>query len=72
MKYILGEIGFAIFDDGQTHEKMARMMSSKPKSAGFVTLDREGKFKCYGESISLGLKSEEGDSEKLNYNAENY
>lgn len=37
-KYIRGQIGFAIFDMGQSHDDIARHMSSRPESAGFCTL----------------------------------
>lgn len=38
LKYIRGRIGFAIFDAGQEHAKIAATMSSLPESAGFCTI----------------------------------
>lgn len=64
MKYIRGRIGFAIFDEGQTHADMARHMSSKPESAGFCTIEVENKEEsstvsvhCWGDSVSLRIQS---------------
>ena len=77
LKYIVGHIGFAIFDEGQTHAHMAARMSSRPEGAGFCTIavgyqrpDQDGlgggeyvNVHCYGESITLGLKSRVEDEE---------
>lgn len=73
MKYIRGRIGFAIFDEGQDHSKIARAMSDQPESAGMCTIavgyetireigfpDTEKTFvsvHCFGESSTLKLKS---------------
>lgn len=77
LKYILGENGnFAIFSKANTHSEMARGFYGKPVSAGFCQIniveDREYMtsivkhtlhVECYGESISLHLKSRNEDSE---------
>lgn len=73
MRYVHFEkIGFIISPSEErfivpTHETVGgwmRPLGDKPVSAGFVRL-RDGKLECYGESLSLGLKSDPGDSEAL-------
>ena len=49
---------------GNVHCDVAARLSTKaPKSAGFITITPNGEIKCFGESISLGLHAEPGDSE---------
>ncbi len=49
-----------------THAEMARLLSphigEPPTSAGFVGADAAGNINAYGESFSLGLKSDPKDS----------
>lgn len=57
-----------IFSDEISHKSMAVWLenwSVKIHSAGFCKLTDKGFF-CYGESVSLGIKSQEGDSEIIN------
>lgn len=57
-----------IFGEFMKHSDMANCINSKGKviGAGFVHIDN-GKYVCYGESISLGVKSREAiDSNYLN------
>ena len=51
-----------IFPLSQSHCDVAMTIPHKPISAGFVTQE-EGKFQCYGQSITLGLKSRDCDSD---------
>lgn len=50
-----------------THSKMARCLNrlGKPISAGFVSVNYEGKVQAYGNSESLGLKSRPEDNKLL-------
>lgn len=80
LKYILDNHGnFAIFSCVNTHLSMARGFYRKPISAGFCTIavghkQEDGEEKtmtnvhCFGESISLGLKSREEDTDIINEN----
>jgi len=65
MKYIkTSRNEFIIFSKGITHSDMAsglRRGSAKIASAGFVNNNLE----CYGKSISLGISSDEKDTELL-------
>ena len=67
-KYIVFEIDTgrfhpALFPRAIEHSKFAGMMPDhyKPVSAGFVTMGLE----CFGESMSLGLESIEGDTKLI-------
>ena len=82
LKYILDEYGnFAIFSESNSHSDMARGFHFKPVSAGFCTIavgykhgefDNNGEEKrmvnvhCFGESISLKLKSRTEDGDIIN------
>lgn len=81
LKYILDKYGnFAIFSDGNSHSDMAKGFHFKPVSAGFCTIAVRYKatedyfddikeivnVHCFGESISLGLKSKEEDENIIN------
>lgn len=73
LKYILDEYGnFALFSEANAHNDIAKGFYQKPESAGFckvlVGSNTETKafvlyVECYGESISLNLKSRPEDSE---------
>jgi hypothetical protein len=48
---------------GNVHCDVAvRITDKTPKSAGFVKIMLDGTVKCFGESVSLGLKSLPEDS----------
>lgn len=64
MKYIMLDYGPVIFSEGYTHAEMAA--GREVSSAGFVTINENGKFYAYGESFSLGIKSNPRDSERIN------
>ena len=70
MKYINFEhIGLVIFEDAVQHSTMRQLVGHKPLSAGFCSLPHEdecgNKACCYGESVSLNLKSKEADTKLL-------
>ena len=73
-KYVIVETGMfvapIIFSDLQKHNEVAMQFCSnrnKVLGAGFCFVDEEGKYQCYGESVSLGVKSRgEEDSKFLN------
>lgn len=78
LKYILTEYkSFAIFSDTHVHADVARGLYGKPVSAGFchlnTAIDDTITVICYGESISMNLKSRPEDGEiitrKLNSDA---
>lgn len=61
-KYVIFEDDTAIvFPDYQVHATMARLKGGNKgvKSAGFFWND--GGLRCYGESISIGVRSHDGD-----------
>lgn len=69
MKYIMiDEIFPIIFDSSLIHREIAFAVRTQPvTSAGFVQLDADGNYHCYGESISLGIKADpEKDSKIIN------
>ena len=69
-KYImLDQWGYAsdaliIFPASMSHVNTASNFGGKDNvlSAGFITIDIDGKPKCYGESRSLGVKSRPEDT----------
>lgn len=68
-KYIVVDYDMPyIFPEFINHIDFAHRVTGKPvTSAGFVYVDSEGSYKCYGESISLKLKSNpEADNKLLN------
>ena len=75
LKYVLTEYNnFAIFSPGTNHNDIASKMHGKPISAGFcyiTALEKntehisEPLINCFGESVSLKLKSRPEDSKKL-------
>lgn len=72
-KYILDAYGnFAIFSESDVHRDMARGMHNTIVSAGFCRIEvgagkphgyEEVEVICFGESVSLGLKSRPEDGE---------
>ncbi len=51
-----------IFDICQSHNEVAQSHKElTPTSAGFCGFDMKGQLKCWGDSITLGLKSNEND-----------
>jgi hypothetical protein len=64
IKYImLKDKGIVMFSGLLNHNEVAQAFREKPLSAGFVSFDGSGGVNCYGESISLGIKSREEDGE---------
>lgn len=77
MKYITFEDGnFVIFSEGMVHADVATQMRKKPLSAGFVSItasSSKGLFvHCYGQSLSLGIRSREQDNLKIEHACLNY
>lgn len=66
-KYIRTPDGFFIWPESSEilHKDMAHHLGLEPISAGFVYTDSKG-FTCFGESISLGIRSAKEDSALLN------
>ena len=71
-KYIKFEYGdFVVFPPVINHNDMARMANrtgdvGAAVSAGFVDTQDGGELHCFGESISIGIKSKPEDSEEIN------
>lgn len=64
LKYIVDCFGnFAIFSPTAIHANVARTMHGPAAGAGFITIEiMDGEYggpiiTCYGESVSLGIKS---------------
>lgn len=66
-KYIRTASGFFIWPEssGIFHKDMKDYLGLEPISAGFAYTNSNG-FKCFGESISLGVRSAKEDSALLN------
>ena len=66
-KYIIFDneliVYIIVFPDCLQHQNIALLFGdyNKPISAGFISL-RDNKAQCYGESVSLKLKSRPEDS----------
>ena len=77
LKYIMCDNNsFAIFSLTETHSDMCRGMYGKPVSAGFCNFARKADTEyanvhCYGESVTLRLKSREEDEQIINKKLEN-
>ena len=71
MKYIIVDNGLynsvIIFDHIVKHNEMAQKMHAIESvvSAGFIEIV-DGKFQCYGRSVSLDIKSRPEDSDYIN------
>lgn len=71
LKYILTKPGaFVIFHPVTAHNEMAKGLYGEPVSAGFCYLETNESgdrptIKCFGESISMNLKSRPEDSEYI-------
>jgi len=48
-----------------THKEFVSRLSGTVVSAGFYRITKDGKFECYGKSVSLGVKSRLGIDSKL-------
>jgi hypothetical protein len=72
LKYIVTDNNsFAIFSVAQSHSDIARGMWGKPVGAGVCSIARKADSEhanvhCWGESVSLKLKSREEDEEIIN------
>lgn len=74
MKYIICPVGYVldtpiVFPEFVGHDDMALRFVADFKNvsgAGFCYQDENGKFKVYGESRGLGIKSKEIDAQILN------
>lgn len=48
-----------VFSELSTHAEVARALGGEVLGAGFCYIDGIGQYKCYGESVSLKVKSRE-------------
>lgn len=71
LKYIMIDYAFpVIFGSALAHKDVAFGLRDlgPVTSAGFVQNNGDGTFSCYGESISLGIKSDpDKDTAMVNY-----
>jgi hypothetical protein len=73
-KYICAELpaalgscyGAVVFPAFMEHKAVARALQVEPTSAGMCRKDANGKWYCYGQSLSLKLMSLEDDWKQLN------
>ena len=69
-KYIIidkGWIAPIVFSELLTHAEVARALGGTVIGAGFCQITEQGRYECYGKSVSLGIKSdEESDAKILN------
>ena len=69
MKYIIVDNGQwdapVIFDESTQHFTMAANTPGTVIAAGFVRFTTDG-LECYGQSISLGIKSRPEDTKLIN------
>jgi hypothetical protein len=69
MKYIRFKHGeFILFSRDLIHERVSKAIpfrSGAPVSAGFVVRGTDGELACRGQSDSLGLVSNPGDTKRL-------
>jgi hypothetical protein len=76
-KYIKTDVGFVIFAPTMKHSDVAKGLG-EVESAGECSISpsstEPGELigRCFGESISLGLKAHESDSQKLTYQINRY
>ncbi len=75
LKYVLTDRkDFAIFTDSTAHRDIAKVLYGQPIGAGFcdiaVGYDDDNKNKinvhCWGNSVSLGIESNETDEQVIN------
>lgn len=72
LKYIIDKYGnFAMFTKANTHSEIAKGFYSEPVGAGFCNIRQKADSEdvnvhCYGESVSLNLKSREEDENIIN------
>lgn len=67
-KYIISETELPmVFSELQTHADVAYAIFGGAKiiGAGFVHVNREGEYVCYGESVSLRVKSRGDEDSKI-------
>lgn len=67
-KYIIsGHKVPVVFSELQQHSTVARALFGNQEivGAGFVHVTPSGKFKCFGESISLGVSSRGPEDSKI-------
>lgn len=67
-KYIISESGLpVVFSELQTHADVAYALFGGAKiiGAGFVHVSSNGEYSCYGESVSLNVKSRGDEDSKL-------
>lgn len=63
-KYVRKQHGFIIFPETFNHSNFGN--KENVISAGFCYINTgEGLCRCFGESVSLGIKSKEDDSDKM-------
>lgn len=63
MKYIVTEgQGVIIFSNGFTHSDVEAKMRVKAVGAGMIHISPD-EIKCFGESISIGIKSRSEDTD---------
>lgn len=70
MKYIVSQARDGtktahVFSESTPHDIFASRHGLNPVSAGFCERISTGAWQAYGESLSLGIQSAEGDSELL-------
>lgn len=46
-----------VFSETIEHKRMAIVVRGEVTGAGFVCIDEDGYYHCYGESVSLNIKS---------------
>lgn len=54
-----------VFSDLATHRDIANGVGSNVIGAGFCYINDEGKYVCYGESVSLNVKSRGDEDSKI-------
>ena len=76
LKYIRTRLGFTIFTSIENHVDVARGLKDQVVSAGFCQISNgangEPIVTCFGESISLNLKSDSSDGEWITQKMNSY
>ena len=66
-KYVIIDYIPIVFAETIEHKRMALVIRGTVDGAGFCYIDDNGRYHCYGESISLNVKSRgEEDAKILN------